>query len=131
MTTFGQNYNYILHTLTPALAADPGQPRLLIMTYYNPWSGVGGPMEPLLERILHGSDRTIDCAANATDPQRIGVNDLISCIGGAYGATIADGYSPLVGKGATLTHIGEGDIHPNNAGYAHIAQAFKEAYLHP
>jgi lysophospholipase L1-like esterase len=129
ITTFAQNYYYILNTLTPALAADSGNPELLIMTYYNPWSGTGSPMAAQVDAVLFGSDGTIDCIANQTDPMRIGINDATTCIGQMFGATIADAYPRFEGKGAVLTHITEGDIHPNNAGYAQIANVFKEAYL--
>jgi lysophospholipase L1-like esterase len=127
--TFWQNYTYILATLTPALATDPGQADLYIMTYYNPWSGQGSAMEAMVNAVLFGSDATVDCVANMTDPSRVGINDVLSCVGSAYGATIVDVYPGFVGKGLTLTHIAEGDIHPNNAGYAHIAAEFKGAYL--
>jgi len=129
--SFAYNYTYILNLLTAHLAADSGHATLLIMTYYNPWSGTGDPMEGLLDRVLLGSDLTIDCAANATDPYRIGVNDIIWCVGSAYGAIMVDGYTPFVGKAPILTHITDAvpDVHPTNAGHAILAQAFREAYL--
>ena len=43
------------------------------------------------------------------------------------GAVVADVYPRFVGKGPTLTHVAEGDFHPNNAGYAIIANTFMRA----
>jgi len=58
------------------------------------------------------------------DPANIGLNDLITCIGESFGVTVVDIYPLFEGKATTLTHILEGDIHPNDIGYAVIAEAF-------
>ena len=74
--------------------------------------------------MLLGSDGRIDCLAAQLDPAKVGLNDLIACIGAAYGAQVVNAY-PVIGTNAlALTHIAEGDIHPNNVGYALIANAF-------
>ena len=120
---FAINYSLILQTLTSALENDAGKETLLVMTYYNPFGGTGHLYEPFADRVLLGSDLVIDCSAPAGDP-RAGLNDLISCIGASSGAAVADVYPVFGDRALELTHIGAGDIHPNDAGYATIAQTF-------
>jgi lysophospholipase L1-like esterase len=127
LAAFAGNYQTILSALNAALAADPGEETLFVMTYYNLWGGTGDPLEDLADVLLLGTDLTIDCAANATSATKVGLNDLIACIGMANGAVVVDAYG-AVGDGALhLTHIAEGDIHPTDAGYAAIASAFMDA----
>ena len=77
--------------------------------------------------MLLGPDLTINCAA----PQSTsGLNDIIACVGAQFGIAVADVYPPFVGKGPALTHVAEGGTlgpHPNNAGYAIIANVFMRA----
>ena len=126
LAQFRLTYAAILTQLREALDAQPGSERLAVMTYYNPWSGTGSRYEAPVDAILLGSDRTLDCAA-AADPAKAGLNDLITCIGAQYGATVADAYPRFAGKGAALAHIREGDIHPTNAGHAVLATTFLQA----
>lgn len=125
--TFAANYQTILAAVNAALAADPGAETVFVMTYYNLWGGTGDPLEAVADTLLLGSDLTIDCAANTGDPSKVGLNDLIACIGIANGALVADGYAAIDDRALHLTHVGEGDIHPTDAGYAAIAAAFMEA----
>ena len=126
MAAFAQNYAYSIAALHGALSQEPGNPPLMVMTYYNPWSGTGSPYEDVVNMVLLGSDGALNCA----NPAGWGMNDLIACLGTQYGADIvADIYPRFIGKGPALTHIAEGDIHANNAGYAQIASVFREAYL--
>lgn len=118
---FAGNLPTILGCLQAALAADPGDERLLVMTYYNPFSGTGSPFEAPVDGVLLGADGVIDCAATVVDPRNSGLNDIISCIGGAAGATVVDVYPAFEGRGAELTHIAAGDVHPNNRGHRVIA----------
>ena len=97
------------------------------MTYYNLWGGTGDPLEAVTDALLLGSDLTIDCAANAADPTKAGLNDLIACIGIANGAEVADGFGAVGDNALHLTHVAEGDVHPTDAGYAALASAFMEA----
>ena len=134
----GEYFPGILPTLQAALAqkSDPPAP-LLVMTYYNPWSGTGSgspyvksPYEEAVDAVLFGADGVLDCSNQAG----YGINDIIACAGGAMGATVADVYPPFVGKGTRLTHVtelinGMPNIHPNNAGYAQIAAVFEGAYM--
>ncbi len=120
---FALNYQIILATLQASLAHDQGKETLFVMTYYNPYGGTGNLYEPYADLILLGSDLVIDCSAAPGDP-RAGLNDLIACIGADYGAVVADVYPAFDDHAPQLTHIGEGDIHPNDAGHALIAQTF-------
>ncbi len=127
LTAFAANYATILGTLNAALALDPGMEQVYVMTYYNLWGGTGDPLEAFADLLLLGTDLRIDCAANATDPTKSGLNDLIACIGMANGAIVADVYGAFDDRALVLTHVAEGDIHPTDAGYAAIASAFMDA----
>jgi acyl-CoA thioesterase-1 len=130
LATFPATYATILTRLTQALATDPGDERLLVMTYYNPYSGTANTeFDKAVDAALVGSDGRIDCAAVAAGDDRVGLNDLIACIGAQFGATTVDVYPAFSGRGPVLTHIGTGDIHPTNAGYTVIAQEFLEKLL--
>ena len=128
LTTFGVNFQAILQELTAALADDPGEEQLLVTTYYNPYRGTGSPYTAPTNGVLLGLDGVIDCAANAADPTKAGLNDLIVCIGASFGAKPVDLYPLFDGKALTLTHISEGDIHPNDQGHQVIANAVIRAY---
>ena len=125
LATFASNYAFILAKLTAALAADPGDETILVMTYYNRFSGTGNPAEAVTDRLLLGPDVALTCAA----PQATwGLNDIIACVGAQHGAAVADVHPRFVGKAPALTHVAEGgDPHPNNAGYAIIANTFMRA----
>jgi len=128
LQSFAANYQGILTQLTAALAADPGAERVLVTTYYNPFDGTGNPFEGPIDMALMGIDGTIDCAANAVDSTKVGLNDLITCIGGAFGAETVDIYPIFNNQALALTHIGEGDVHPNDEGYRLIADAVIATY---
>lgn len=120
---FAINYELILGALSSAFENDPGKETLFVMTYYNPYSGTGHLYEVFADQALLGSDLVIDCSVPPGDA-RAGLNDLIVCIGASSGAVVADVYPAFRGRGLELTHIAAGDIHPNDAGYAVIAQTF-------
>jgi lysophospholipase L1-like esterase len=124
---FAVNYQIILTALRSALDDDQGKEMILVMTYYNPYGGTGHPYEPFADAALLGSDLVINCAAPPGDP-RAGLNDLIACGGAAAGAAVADVYPVFGDRAPELTHINAGDIHPNDTGYALIAQTFIAAY---
>ena len=130
LTTFSVNYPAILGDLKAALDADPGEEQLLVTTYYNPYKGTGSPFELPADGILFGTDGTIDCAANATDFTKAGLNDMITCFAAAASATTVDLYPVISDRALTHTHIAEGtgDIHPNDSGYRLIADAIIAAY---
>jgi lysophospholipase L1-like esterase len=128
LTTFVGNYSYILGSIAYALGSDPDGASFMVMTYANPWSGTGSGYEGLAAMFLLGTDGTIDCANQGG----WGMNDIIACVpqNPAFGGTIevVDIYPSFLGRGLELTHIAEGDIHPNNHGYALIASLFRDAY---
>ena len=128
LKTFSVNYAAILRDLKAALDSDPGEEQLLVTTYYNPYKGTGSPFELPTDGTLFGTDGTIDCAANAADVTKGGLNDVITCSAAAVGATTVDLYSVMIDKALTHTHIATGDIHPNDEGYRLIADAVIAAY---
>lgn len=125
LTTFSTNYTSILDQLQAALAADGGENRLLVLTYYNPFSGTGSEYEAAMDVILLGSDGRIDCAPVEENRSftALGLNDRITCLAAARGATVVDIYPLFAGRGLELTHIGALDVHPNDRGYAAISRA--------
>jgi lysophospholipase L1-like esterase len=58
----------------------------------------------------------------------VGLNDIITCVGGLMGAEIVDIHPLFKDAAPALTHIAEGDIHPNNDGHRAIADAVIAAY---
>ncbi len=126
LTHFATNYRFILNNLTTALAKKHGDKNILVMTYYNPFGGTGSPLKPFVDNALLGQDKKIDCSA-ASEPANNGLNDIISCIGSSYGAEVVDVYPLIDDQALSLTHIAEGNIHPNNEGYAIIARGFIKA----
>lgn len=124
---FAGNLPTILGSLQAALAADPGDEQLMVMTYYNPFSGTGSAFEVPVDGVLFGLDGSVDCAANVADPRNAGLNDIIVCVGQATNATVVDVYPAFEGRGALLTHITEADVHPNNLGHLVIALQFLRA----
>jgi lysophospholipase L1-like esterase len=108
LTGFEANFPRIVGQLTAALADDPGPERLLVMTYYNPFSGTRSEFEAPVDRALRGSDATLDCADS--DPATAGLNGLIACIATDAGATVVDLYPLFEGRGAELTHILQEDV---------------------
>jgi lysophospholipase L1-like esterase len=129
-TTFTNNYLSILAQLNLALAQDPGEGRVLVTTYYNPFDGTDNPLEGPVDAALLGNDGTVnfDCAADPEEPNKLGFNDIIACSGGTLGAEIIDVYPLFNDAAPALTHIAEGDIHPNNDGYRAIADAVIATY---
>ncbi len=124
LTAFAANFTSLLDALNGALAADPGSEQLIVMAYYNPWSGRTGQETAAAnaEAALLGADGRIDCSRTGTD---LGLNDVIACAGAAHGAGLADAYPPFVGQGARYF---ADEIHPNDAGHAAIAAVFTAAF---
>lgn len=121
------NLPQILWALQAALAADPGTEKVFVMTLYNPFGGTGHPLEGAIDGGLLGADMAVDCPANAT-PANIGLNDIVACTAMAFGDTVVETYTLFGDRALLLTHIAEGfNIHPNDDGYALIAQAHRAA----
>jgi lysophospholipase L1-like esterase len=129
LTAFPAKYSAVLAELYRALAAEDAAPeQVIVTTYPNPFSGAPDlAFAAAVDAALLGQDLTITCGA-LTEPLNAGLNDLVACLGRQFGATVADVYPAFAGKGPTLTHIKDLDVHPNNAGYAQIATAVRTAW---
>ena len=127
LQAFETNFAATLDAVNEAFADDPGDERLIVMAYYNPWSGRAAEeaRAAQAERVLLGADRTIDCDATGTDR---GLNDLIACTAAEAGARVADAYPPFLDNGDLWL---SDDIHPNELGHEAIADAFEGAFTAP
>ncbi len=124
---FAGTYEQVVSSLAGALAKARRPGRLVVATYYNPFSGTGSVYEAPTDVALLGSDGVLDCQANAVAPDRIGLNDVIACIAVAHGAVIADTYPAFAQRGADLTNILVQDVHPNDAGHVVFADVIRRA----
>jgi lysophospholipase L1-like esterase len=136
VASFPARFELILSTLQKALGKDPGHERVLVMTYYNPFSGSGLTNWDLaVTRAMLGTDGTLTACpsrpADAAGDLRLGMNDWIVCTGTRLGATVVDVYPLFRGRGPELTGIATGDPHPNDAGYEVIRRAFEAAATPP
>lgn len=118
---FGPNFAATLTDLNAALANDPGEEQLVVLTYYNPGVGLDIGTQQSYDRGLLGTDLKIDCDASGT---ALGLNDRIACIGQAHGATVADVY-PGFCAGGQQYMAGDGR-HANTAGHAAMAAAIRD-----
>jgi lysophospholipase L1-like esterase len=122
---FRYNFFATLSDLRAALDSDPGPESFAAMAYYNPASGLGGDgpnSEPYYDRGLLGTDLAINCEITA-GPQ-VGINDVIYQEAGRRGAWVADPYLAFKEGGQAFM---ADSLHPNDAGHAAIAAAFREA----
>ena len=100
-------------------AADPNVP-IFIATLYNPFSGGSTNLDQIGALALEGQ-------ADTPFPQ--GLNDIIRQVGQAKGVNVVEWYSLFIGGVNTL--ISNDLIHPNDAGYALMAQAVLDSmYSH-
>lgn len=109
-----------LSQLKTALDADPGQETFVVTTLYNP--GSGGSAEGQYTPQLLGADGVIDCSDSGAD---IGMDDVIFQEAYKLGIPVADPYPAI--KAAGQADIASDHLHPNDAGHAVIAQAFRDA----
>ena len=117
------NLAYIFGKLKTALGADPGTERFITMAYYNPDSGLGGTQEASLDKTLLGNNLQVGCSDSG---QNVGLNDLIFQEAGKLGIPVANPYAAFKQHGqAYMSQTDSLHIHPNDAGYAAIAQLFR------
>jgi lysophospholipase L1-like esterase len=116
---FRYNFFATLSELKAALDSDPGPESFTAMAYYNPASGTAGEGQYL---GLLGTDSVIDCEITAGTG--VGANDIIYQEAGRRGVLVADPY--LAFKAGGQSFMADA-IHPNDAGHAAIAAAFREA----
>jgi lysophospholipase L1-like esterase len=123
---FRYNFFATLSDLKAALVSDPGAETFAAMAYYNPASGLGGDApdsgESWYERQLFGTDLVVDC--EITEGPQVGGTDVIYQEVGRRGVLVADPYSAF--KEAGQSFMADA-LHPNDAGHAAIADAFREA----
>jgi lysophospholipase L1-like esterase len=116
------NLAFIFSQLKTALASDPGTELFTAMAYYNPASGKGGATEASYETKLLGTNHAVGCSDTAG---KVGLNDLIHQEAGKLGVPVADPYWSFKQHGqAYMSSTDSLHVHPNDAGYAAIAQAF-------
>jgi lysophospholipase L1-like esterase len=116
---FVENFQAILARLLEELAADPGDEELFVMTYFNPAKGTAN--EAAVRQRLLGSDNVVDCSGTGG---AVGLNDAIDCLGTQQGAIVVDTYTPFDTSPDDL--IAADNLHPNDAGYAVIADEFEK-----
>jgi len=120
---FRANFRDILTKLKAALQNDPGTEKLTTMAYYDP-PAANSPYgtRAQRERLLLGTNLKIGCTDTA---EQAGLDDMIFQEAGKLGIPVADTYPVFQQHGAA--YMSPDGFHPNDAGYAAIAQAFKNA----
>ena len=108
---FAANFTLILGQLRAAAGPDTV---IIAMTYYNPLPSCRlASLAPLADAVLEGG---LGVA--------VGLNDLIRSIAAAHGVLVAETY----GKLGSDDLVGGSDcLHPNDAGYQFITEAFAAA----
>ena len=120
---FRTNYASALEQIQTALANDPGSEALLTSTYPNPSAGTGTPAEASRDVALLGDNLKVGCADQGAD---VGLNDAIFQEAGALGVRVADPYPVFEQHGQSYFSPNDPlHVHPNDAGYAAIADAFE------
>jgi lysophospholipase L1-like esterase len=111
LQTFAVNFTQILGQLRAAAGPDTV---IIAMTYYNPLPSCRlASLAPLADAVLEGG---LGVTA--------GLNDLIRSIAAAHGVLVAETYGQL-GPGELVG--GDDCLHPNDAGYQVITEAFAAA----
>lgn len=109
LAEFGSNYRSAVQRLAEAL--DEGA-LLVLLDYYNPFNlGTGIPLEVVSEEKIGALNAQIDAVANELGLPVVPVHDAFGDAGGA------------------LTHILEGDEHPNDDGFAVMFSALVDRYV--
>jgi lysophospholipase L1-like esterase len=106
----------IVTAVQDALEAAGSDARVLLLAYYNP------DPDTLADVAVAGSDGTVACTTD--DP---GLDDRIACVAEERGTELVDLHAAFRGRELELTRFARGDVHPNAAGYAVIAEAIVAA----
>lgn len=120
---FRANYANIIGQLQAALAGDPGAESLITTVPPNPSEGTGTADETSFDQKLLGANLTVGCDDSGAD---VGLNDAIFQGAGALGVPVANPYPAFEQHGQD--YMAQDDpqhLHPNDAGYAAIARAFR------
>ena len=111
LQTFAANFTQILGELRAAAGPDTV---IIAMTYYNPLPSCQlASLAPLADAVLEGGPGVT-----------VGLNDLIRSIAAAHGVLVAETYGRL---GPEELVGGSDCLHPNDAGYQVITEAFAAA----
>jgi lysophospholipase L1-like esterase len=111
LQSFAANFTLILGQLRAAAGPDTV---IIAMTYYNPLPSCHlAGLAPLADAVLEGGPGVT-----------VGLNDLIRSIAAAHGVLVAETYGRL-GPGELVG--GDDCLHPNDAGYQVITEAFAAA----
>ncbi len=102
----------IVGSIQAALEAAGSDARVILLAYYNP------DPDPLADATVAGPDGLVACTT--VEP---GLDDRIACVADERGTEIVDLHAAFRGRELELTRFGGGDVHPNAAGYAVIADA--------
>jgi lysophospholipase L1-like esterase len=103
-----QNYATILSQLREAAGEDA---TIAVMTYYNPLRDCApGGLAAVADLVLEGGG-----------PIPAGLNDVIRAQAAAFGAVVAE-TGPIIDP----TEVQPDCVHPNDAGHADIAEAFRD-----
>jgi lysophospholipase L1-like esterase len=104
----------VVSRVDDALRSAGSDAPIFLLAYYNP------DVEPVSVTAIVGADGVVACDPGDPAP---GLNDRIACIADRRGTGLVDLYAAFLGRERELTAIGRGDVHPNVAGYAVIAEA--------
>jgi lysophospholipase L1-like esterase len=116
------NLAYIFGQLKTALGHDPGTEPFTTMAYYNPYSGTGSSNEATDDTTLLGDNHAVGCSDTGAN---VGLDDVIYQEAGKLGIPVANPYPAFKQHGQA--YMSSDHLHPNDAGYAAIAQAFRNA----
>ena len=122
---FRTNFADILAQLKAALDHDPGIESFITMAYYNP-GGLTVPVQASraqIDQALLGSNLAVGCSDTGA---KVGLNDIIYQEAGKLRIPVADPY-PAFEQHSYISPTDPFHIHPGDAGYAAIAQAFGTA----
>lgn len=109
----------VVDSVQQALAVNESDARILLLAYYNP------DVAPIAVATIVGADGVVACDPTDAAP---GLNDRIACVADARGVELVDLYAAFLGREDELTRFGAGDVHPNEAGHAVIAETIAAAF---
>ena len=109
----------VVASVQRGLNASGSDARILLLAYYNP------DVEPIAVATVVGADGIVACDPDDGAP---GLNDRIACVADARGVDLVDLYAAFLGREDELTRFGVGDVHPDEAGHAVIAETIAAAF---
>jgi hypothetical protein len=118
---FADSLAALLGETARALDADPGSERFVLVTYYNPASGLGDERERSIDRGLLGADGRVDTAAHGDD---WGLTDVSSWLACRRGAAVADPWAAFKSGGQALM---ADTLHPTTGGQTLLADLVERA----